>query len=299
MTVKDYDRDALVVSVCEAMPGNGKLFFVATLAAVLAQGSRKAMENYLSVDAIDVCLVEMAFDSSNLIPIVGAVHPNADDLVKSGRKITEKSIRANLVYNEELGYHTLLAPFNDAKGVSPKFYRHVLSVLRRMFDVVIVSVGSRENNLPLRDVALEASHISLLLTSLDQQQLEAAGKWVDDVTAPGKKRAGTFDRRDIHVVVHRAEIYDKDILPVELEQLTVRRICDMVEEYLPGVPVTGIFITADYDGIIEVRGSGAEFKIHTERMDYPAFHNLGAALAKKVGRVLAVPADMEADTPTE
>ena len=294
MTVKNYKRNALMVSVHDAMGGNGRLFFAATLAAILVQGSQRAVKNYLSVDKIDVCFVEIASQGSNCISIAGAAHPHAGELSDSGVKINAKSVQKYLIYNEVNGYHTLLAPVRDGISLPPKFYREVLSVLRKMFDVVIVGVESSEIDSPLRDVAMEAAHLSLLVTSVDREQLERAGKWVDEVTSlPGKKRARKFSRDDIRVIVNRADMYDRSFIPIEPEQLTVDQVCDVVEEYLPGVAIMDVIPLYAYDGIIEVHGAGAEFTFHTDKMMYSIFHKLGNRFATMIYRELAPPVGMD------
>lgn len=287
MAVKDFGRDALMVSVHDAMGGNGKLFFVATLAAILAQGSRRAVENNLSVAAIDVCVVEMSLNSSNYNSIAGAVRPHAGDLMKSGKKITVESVREHLVYNEINGYHTLVVPDLGDAGLSPKFYRKVLSVLRTMFDVVMISVESGENNFPLQTLALEASHISLLVTSLRKNQLESAGKWIEGLRGRTKKSARWFDHRNIHLIVNCVEADDFPSDDIS--------VFDLVEESLPGIPVMDFIPSYAYDGVVETR-AGVEFDFHTENMTYPRLHKLGVWFAKKVGngdQVLSAPKNMK------
>ncbi|MBC9704843.1 MAG: hypothetical protein H9W81_07685 [Enterococcus sp.] len=264
MTVKDYDRDALVVSISDVQPGAGKLVMTLALAAVLAQCSREAMRTYQSIDAIDVCLVEVKGRSSDFMETLHVTSPTAADLARSGQKITKNSVRKHLVYNDELGFHTFLAPAQDgdAEGMTPEFYRDVVTVLREMFDVVILDTATGPREEPYLQMALQESDHTLLVASL----------WMVDDTREWVQKWGV-DTAD--VLITRCD----------------RNSWDEVKAPLAGVSFAGFFPPHVLDGALETDDRG-NLMIDTSKMEYPGLFQLGSFYAEQVGRVLARPATL-------
>ena len=154
-------RDGKVVTVFAAKGGCGKTTLAVNLGVVLARGTGHR-----------VCVVDLdlAFGDVAISVQLDPVRTNVDALPMSGQLDTTGA--ASLLTRYRPGLEMLLAPVapGDAEKVPPALVAELLTVLRGMFDYVVVDTPAQFSEHVLTAMDASANHV--LLTTPDVSALK-------------------------------------------------------------------------------------------------------------------------------
>jgi len=202
-TPVDTSRDGLVVTVTSSKGGSGKSSVAILLATQLAQSSKKAYEAGEAERPLDICVVDLDTFDGQLGFVLGHMTPTALNIALSENILDASLVKSNLVYNERMGVHALLAPVRGATAryTDPPFYQKVIRILRTMFDVVILDTSVQHYDDLIKTVALPEADAILLVTTLDIKSVKGLARWMDVARKPLPQGHGV-DPSKIGIVVN-------------------------------------------------------------------------------------------------
>ena len=200
----DTSRDGLVITVTSPKGGSGKSSVALLTATELAKASKKAYEAGLSERPLDVCIVDLDTFDGQLGFVIGQMRPTALNVATSSTPNDPATIKSNLVYNERMGIHALLAPVRGktATYTTPSFYRRTIRTLKTMFDVVILDTSVQYLDDLIKTVALPEADAILLVTTLDIKSVKGLARWMNVAVEPVSEGGHGIDLHKVGVVVN-------------------------------------------------------------------------------------------------
>lgn len=203
----EYEGDkplGYVISSTSSKGGSGKSTVALTLATTLAQASRKAYEDKLTDnDPLKICVVDMDIRDGQIGYYIGHLQPTALN-IRVAQSVDPEVIRKNLIYDQNLGFHSLLAPKRGrtADELTPSFYRQVIGTLKTMFDLIILDTSVQYFDPLIKEVCLPMSDAVLFIANLSPGAIYGMTRWIGEVT--GSKREGgmEIDANKIGVVLN-------------------------------------------------------------------------------------------------
>lgn len=203
---RDTNKNGLVITCTSPKGGSGKTTVGLLLATTIAQASKKAVEKGLTDKPLSVCVIDIDVFDGQIGFVLGQRTPTALNIAVSESIIDADLVYNNLVYNERMGVHALLAPVRGltAKITTPKFYRNVVRILKTMFDVIIIDTSVQHYDDHIKMVALPEADAILLVTTLDVKSVMGLGRWMQVATAPRDQGGHGADKHKMGVVVNQS-----------------------------------------------------------------------------------------------
>lgn len=200
----DTSRNGLVTTVTSSKGGSGKSSVAVLLATQLAQSSKKAFDAGMTDRPLDICVVDLDTFDGQLGFVLGHMTPTALNIALSESILDAELVKTNLVYNERMGIHALLAPVRGATAryTDPPFYQKVIRILRTMFDVVILDTSVQHYDELIKTVALPEADAILLVTTLDIKSVKGLARWMDVARKPVLQGGHGVDHSKIGIVVN-------------------------------------------------------------------------------------------------
>ncbi len=176
-----------IVTVFAAKGGCGKTTVATNLAVTIAAGGRTVCLVDLDLAFGDVGIALQLFPTRSIVDAVAMQHT-----------LDEAGVRS-LLTTHSSGVETLLAPLEpkDAERIPTAVVTEVLTVLRRMFDVVVIDTPPDFKDWVL--AALDLSDAHVLLATLDIPALKNLRLTLDMLDVLG------YPRERWHVVLNRSD----------------------------------------------------------------------------------------------
>lgn len=180
----DVSRMGIVLSSTSSKGGSGKSTVSLLLAATIAQASKKAFEEGTAERPLDVVVVDMDVRDGQVGFLIGQTTPTALN-IRVSPDWGPQTIKNNLVYDERMGIHALLAPKRGrtADDTGPDFYRSIIRNLKRMFDVVILDTSVNYLDELISTVCLPEADAIMFVTNLGVGSVFGMTRWFNEVTA--------------------------------------------------------------------------------------------------------------------
>lgn len=200
----DTSRKGLVITATSPKGGSGKSSVALLVGTTLAKASQKAFEAGLAERPLDVVIVDLDTFDGQLGFVIGQMRPTALNIAMSSTPSDPATIKSNLVYNERMGIHALLAPVRGqtATFTNPTFYRKTIRTLKTMFDVVILDTSVQHYDDLIKTVALPEADAILLVTTLDIKSVKGLARWMNVAIAPVSEGGHGIDIHKVGVVVN-------------------------------------------------------------------------------------------------
>lgn len=206
--VDDGVRHGMILSVTSSKGGAGKSSTALLLASQIARSSQKSVELGKTQRPLDVCVVDMDVRDGQIGFLIGQLTPTALN-IRVLSEWTPATIRPNLIFDEYLGIHVLLAPKRprSSEDTPPEFYREVITQLRTMFDIVILDTSVNYLDPLLEHVCYPIADAILFVTDLGISSVFGMARWFQEVVTPrdadGLGGMG-IDQSKIGVVVNKS-----------------------------------------------------------------------------------------------
>jgi cellulose biosynthesis protein BcsQ len=200
----DTSRNGLVITVTSPKGGAGKSSVAVLTATTLAAASKKAYEEGLVERPLDVVIVDLDTFDGQLGFVIGQMRPTALNVAMSSTPNDPATIKGNLVYNDRMGIHALLAPVRGktATFTTPSFYQKTIRTLKTMFDVVILDTSVQYLDDLIKKVALPEADAILLVTTLDIKSVKGLARWMNVAIEPVSEGGHGIDLHKVGVVVN-------------------------------------------------------------------------------------------------
>lgn len=217
-------RDGRIVTVFAAKGGCGKTTLAINLAVALAKDQRRVCLVDLDLTFGDVAISVQVNPARTIIEAVRM----ADHLDTTGA--------ASLLTRYRPGLDLLLAPVTpgDAEKISPQLVRELLTVLRGMYDYVVVDTPAQFSEHVL--VALDASAHHVLLTTPDVPALKNLRVTLDTfdmLSYPADIRSIVLNRSDAKVGLTAEDVTTVARTPIAAQVPSSREVPMSINKGIP------------------------------------------------------------------
>lgn len=180
----DVSRNGVVLASTSSKGGSGKSTVSLLLAATISQASQKAFKEGTAPRPLDVVVVDMDVRDGQVGFLIGQTAPTALN-IRVSPDWGPQTIKNNLVYDERMGFHALLAPKRGrtADDTGPDFYRSIIRSLKRMFDVVVLDTSVNYLDELISTVCLPEADAIMFVTNLGVGSVFGMTRWFNEVTA--------------------------------------------------------------------------------------------------------------------
>jgi len=198
-------KRGLIIASTSSKGGSGKTTVAICTASMLYHSSRLAYERGLRENPLRVVIVDMDTRDGQIGFLLGQSTPTALNILLASDKTTE-TIRENLIYDERLGVHALLAPkrAKTADYLTPEFYQDIIQKLSTMFDIVILDTSVNYLDPLLGRVVLPIADAIMFVTNLSIGSVYGMNRWMDEVTSPREGGGSGIPKEKIGVVVNQS-----------------------------------------------------------------------------------------------
>jgi len=201
----------LVIASTSSKGGSGKTTVALCTASMIYHSSKLAVERGETLPdgtparELKVVIVDMDTRDGQIGFLLNQTSPSALNIYLNPDKSTDV-IAQNLVYNERLGIHALLAPkrARTADFLTPDFYQDIIQKLRTMFDVVILDTSVNYLDALLGEVVLPIADAILFVTNLSIGSVYGMTRWMDEVTSAVADGGSGIPREKIGIVVNQS-----------------------------------------------------------------------------------------------
>ncbi|WP_170285906.1 AAA family ATPase [Nocardioides rubriscoriae] len=195
----------VTMAVTSSKGGSGKSTIAMLVAAQIAHSSRKAFEQGLVDRPKKVVLIDMDTRDGQVASLVGQYIPTALN-IRVSPDWDEETILANLVHDDRLGIDALLAPVRPrtADDVGPDFYRHVIRMLQRTHDVVVMDTSVNYLDPLISTVCLPEATAILFVTTLATTSVQGMARALQEITQTTENGGMGISRKKIGIVVNQA-----------------------------------------------------------------------------------------------
>ena len=199
-------RNGMILASTSSKGGSGKSTVALCTSSMLYWASKNATDAGLVDRPLDVVVVDMDTRDGQIGFFLNESTPTVLNIVTS-QDLSRNNIRKNLVYNERLGIHALLAPkrARTADYTTPEFYRDIISKLRTMFDVVVLDTSVNYLDPLISEVVLPMADAVLFVTNMSRGSVFGMTRWIAEVTLPLDQGGSAAINKDkIGVVVNQS-----------------------------------------------------------------------------------------------
>jgi septum formation inhibitor-activating ATPase MinD len=195
----------LVVASTSSKGGSGKTTVALCTASMAYYASMAAVNAGLREKPLSVVIVDMDTRDGQIGFLLSQVAPTALNIFIAEDKSIE-TIRKNLVYDERLGVHALLAPkrARTADYLQPEFYQDIIQKLRTMFDLVVLDTSVNYLDALLSKVVLPISDAVMFVTNLSVGSVYGMNRWMEEVTTPVEAGGAGISNNKIGIVVNQS-----------------------------------------------------------------------------------------------
>jgi Mrp family chromosome partitioning ATPase len=195
----------VTMAVTSSKGGSGKSTVAMMVAAQIAHSSRLAFEQGLVDRPKKVVLIDMDTRDGQVASLVGQYIPTALN-IRVTPSWDEETILANLVHDDRLGIDALLAPVRPrtADDVGPDFYRHVIRMLQRTHDVVVMDTSVNYLDPLISTVCLPEATAILFVTTLATTSVQGMARALQEITQTTENGGMGIPRTKIGIVVNQA-----------------------------------------------------------------------------------------------
>lgn len=178
-------RNGMIIASTSSKGGSGKSTVALCTASMLYHSSRLAAEAGLAPRPLDVVIVDMDVRDGQIGFFLSQSAPTILNIFTS-QDFSRMNVRQNLVYDERLGIHALLAPkrARTADYVTPELYWDIISKLRTMFDIVILDTSVNYLDPLISEVVLPIADAVLFVTNMSRGSVFGMTRWITEVTLP-------------------------------------------------------------------------------------------------------------------
>lgn len=200
----DTSKDGFVLTVTSPKGGSGKSTVALLTATMLRKASEEAVKEGLREDPLSVCVVDLDTFDGQLGFVLGQMFPTALNIAMQKDIFDAALVKNNLIYNERMGIHALLAPVRGVTAyyTDAKFYLKTIRMLKTMFDVVIIDTSVQHYDDLIKKVALPEADGIVVVTTLDIKSVKGLARWMNTATTPLDKGGHGVDRSKVGVVVN-------------------------------------------------------------------------------------------------
>lgn len=198
-------KRGLIVASTSSKGGSGKTTVGMVTASMFYHASKTAVDQGLRAEPLRVCLVDMDIRDGQIGFIIQQLAPTALNIFLETNK-DQETIMNNLVYDERLGVHALLAPkrARTADFLSPEFFMHVIDQLAEMFDVVVLDTSVDYTDVLLSKVVFPVADAIMFVTNLSVGSVYGMNRWMDEVTTPAEEGGPGISKTKIGIVVNQS-----------------------------------------------------------------------------------------------
>lgn len=253
----------VTLTVTSSKGGSGKSTTAMMLAAQIAHSSRAAGT------PLKVVLVDMDTRDGQVASLIGSYVPTALN-IRVSPQWDEETILKNLVHDPKLGIDALLAPVRPrtADDVGPDFYRHVIRMLQRTHDVVIMDTSVNYLDPLISTVCLPEATAVLFVTTLATTSVQGMARALREITEPVQNGGMGINRRKIGIVVNQS------VVDVGMER-------DQILQAALKVPIVGAIPLATKDVLTATNYNRMHLLLKHPLLG-PAYHRLATACLKGV-----------------
>lgn len=199
-------RKGMIIASTSSKGGSGKSTVALCTASMLYHASRLASEAGQSDRPLDVVVVDMDVRDGQIGFFLSQSAPTILNIFTS-QDFSRTNIRQNLVYDERLGIHALLAPkrARTADYVTPELYWDIINKLRTMFDIVILDTSVNYLDPLISEVVLPLADAVLFVTNMSRGSVFGMTRWITEVTL-SKEEGGSagISKDKIGIVVNQS-----------------------------------------------------------------------------------------------
>lgn len=199
-------RNGMVIASTSSKGGSGKSTVALCSASMLYHASRLAFEAGQAPRPLDVVVIDMDTRDGQIGFFLSESTPTVLNIFTS-QDFSRNNIRKNLVYNERLGIHALLAPkrARTADYTTPELYNDLIAKLRTMFDIVMLDTSVNYLDPLISDVVLPVADAVLFVTNMSRGSVFGMTRWIAEVTLPKDQGGSAAINKDkIGVVVNQS-----------------------------------------------------------------------------------------------
>lgn len=242
----------VVVAVASAKGGAGKSTTAVALAGTLAADGKR------------VCLVDLDLRDGQLATLLDASLPTIASLARESAGINDATVLAHLTRNDHLNVSALLAPASgdDPDVRDPMLHRHILTVLRRHFDVIVLDCPVTYRDQLLAHTAFVEADKVIAVSTLAVTSLAGLRRMLHALTDSPSAAGLGVPRRKFGVVVNGA-----------LNGVAVDR--GQVDDHTAGVPVVAVVPHVPRDALIATNRRRLDLLV-THPDLAPAYRDLAA-----------------------
>lgn len=195
----------LIIASTSSKGGSGKTTVALCTASMIYHASVLATQQGLRERPLNVCLVDMDVRDGQIGFILGQTAPTALNFLLSPEK-NVNTLQDNLIYDERLGIHVLLAPkrARTADYLSEDFYQDVIQKLSTMFDVVMLDTSVNYLDPLLGKVVLPMADAVMFVSNLSVGSVYGMSRWMEEVTLSTEEGGSGIDQRKIGIVINQA-----------------------------------------------------------------------------------------------
>ena len=195
----------LIIASTSSKGGSGKTTVAICTASMLFHASRMAVEQGLRDKTLNIVIVDMDTRDGQIGFLLGQSSPTALNIFLEQDRTTT-TIAENLIYDERLGVHALLAPkrARTADYLTPEFYQDIIQKLSTMFDVVILDTSVNYLDKLLGKVVLPISDAVMFVTNLSIGSVYGMNRWMDEVTSSKESGGSAIAKEKIGIVVNQS-----------------------------------------------------------------------------------------------
>lgn len=198
-------KRGLIVASTSSKGGSGKTTVGICTASTIYHASKIAADRGEREAPLNVCIVDMDIRDGQIGFILNQLSPTALNIFLANNK-DENVIQDNLIFDERLGIHALLAPkrARTADFLSPEFYMHIIESLAYMFDVVVLDTSVNYTDDLLGKVVFPIADAIMFVTNLSVGSVYGMNRWMDEVTTPVSEGGPGISKSKIGIVVNQS-----------------------------------------------------------------------------------------------
>lgn len=273
-----FNRNGKVITVTSSKGGSGKSTVALLAASTMALSSQKAYDQGLIEEPLRVCLVDLDTFDGQIGFVLNQSVPTSLSIALANIPPDEELVWKNLVYSERMGFHSLLAPVRGvtARYTDARFYTQIITLLKSMFDVVILDTSVQHYDEIIKRVALPMADAILLITTLDIKSVKGLARWMK-VAAEAPEDGGHGLNMDKVGIVVNGSIFN---VGMGNEELTAAA---MGAKLLVSIPL-------DTTAVIAAGNAGRlEEIVKTHPSISASYHKLATMMSGLLGKAKFVP----------
>lgn len=204
----NYNRDGMVICVTSSKGGVGKTSTTFGLATWLYHSSVQAVKEKLMTVPLKICVVDLDVRDAQIGSVIGVSQPTILQIIVSNDGITQKTVEKNLIHDaQNTGVWYLLAPKMpyQANGIAPAKYSAVISILKKMFDIIILDTSVNYTDELFMQVAYPQADKIVFVTTLARPSVVGMHKWIYTTGAKTDDGGCALDMDKVNIVINQGQ----------------------------------------------------------------------------------------------